>query len=341
MHKERNGLYSRNNIFDFYLFTIRDPFERAVSAFLYSHPENRIAEIPYKEWKSKNPEKFINMLKTQNESKIFVEFSKEYKRKANIHPRQYKSLFGENGVNLIAYNCFPTIENFATLLTQKNNLRNLSVTNKTYLENMVQNKKCDDLANMIMQRGLVWPEVMGHFYHDLNSITWNIGVGLIKHQNLLFSRNKTKLKQLKKCKNNQFVDDIVEDIGTSSSSHENVSTTIMIIRTEFLVRDWIQANVYLGQNATDIQVPQKKVRDSSNVFRPVINNLSSLGNENLCFSLEKEYSIYFSLLFSSVNLSHENLKDSIDIAKKNCGKWLNFDVAPKTLNEIHGQEWFN
>ncbi|GFH62206.1 hypothetical protein CTEN210_18682 [Chaetoceros tenuissimus] len=118
MNRNRKGLYSRH-LFNFYLFTIRDPFERAVSAFLYSHPENRIAEIPYKEWKRKYPEKFNNMLKTQNESKIFEKFSKGYKRKAHIYPRQYKSLFSENGVNLIAYNCFPTIEKFATHCLKK------------------------------------------------------------------------------------------------------------------------------------------------------------------------------------------------------------------------------
>ena len=45
------GLYAKPFLFNFYIFTIRDPFERAASAFLYEHPDNVLAERLYPIWK--------------------------------------------------------------------------------------------------------------------------------------------------------------------------------------------------------------------------------------------------------------------------------------------------
>jgi hypothetical protein len=49
--KKPYGLFSKQFLYNFYVFTLRDPFDRAVSAFLYQHPDNIVGELIYPKWK--------------------------------------------------------------------------------------------------------------------------------------------------------------------------------------------------------------------------------------------------------------------------------------------------
>jgi len=76
--------------YEFYIFSIRDPLLRTISAFLYEHPENKIAEETYKH-------------------KITSPGAKQ-KFAAKIRPSVVK------GKQYFYYDCFPTLEDFALYL---------------------------------------------------------------------------------------------------------------------------------------------------------------------------------------------------------------------------------
>ena len=48
-----------------------------------------------------------------------------------------------------------------------------------------------------------------------------------------------------------------------------MNKTVLVVRTDHMNDDWSRANRYLEQNDSEIMMPDKKVRDSSEVERPV------------------------------------------------------------------------
>ena len=51
------------------------------------------------------------------------------------------------------------------------------------------------------------------------------------------------------------------------------------------------------------------------------NIISESGRKNMCLALEDEYRVYFEMLNAALNLSEDDVKDSMKIARKNC-PWL-------------------
>ena len=102
--------------------------------------------------------------------------------------------------------------------------------------------------------------------------------------------------------------------------------TLLVVRTDHLNDDWISANRYLGQDDPTISVPTYNVRDSSTVRRPVggASELSNEGRKNICLYLREEYNVYFRVLRKAGNINMGDLAESLSLARKNCGFWLDF-----------------
>ena len=95
-------------------------------------------------------------------------------------------------------------------------------------------------------------------------------------------------------------------------------SSIVLIRTEHMNQDWIQANQYLGQAAEDVKVPEVVLRNASTYNHPIQNALSDSGREILCQALKPEYELYMKFLSSAVNLSTEQKQESLHMVQKNC-----------------------
>lgn len=277
----KNGLFGKSYLYNFYLFTVRDPLDRTISAFLYQHPLNVFAETSFGEVKRNMEPQMLKELRSVHASDkamvraIFDNLKEDEKRIA-------QKAFGKN---YKAYSCFDTLEDFAMLLRNPDKFEYSSDW-----EEMVKNRKCSDFAKMCM-KGLV-NNALQHIRFNLATITWNIGVGLTRYQpNFNSTLSKT-------------------------SNTKSTSGAIFTVRSHNLVEDWISVNEYLGQDRRTITYPEKKIRDSSAVTRPVSNDLSEEGRKSLCLALKREYDVYLSLIHSSENLSEKDMQDSLDLAKK-------------------------
>ena len=91
-------LFNTSHIYDFFIITLRDPLDRTISAYLFSHPENRIAWLQFQsdEERRLHPEKRLQKLTTEDK----IELAR-YRRRHVL----YKD------VN--RFKCFPTLETFA------------------------------------------------------------------------------------------------------------------------------------------------------------------------------------------------------------------------------------
>ena len=113
------GLFSKQFLYNFYIFTLRDPFDRAVSAFLYQHPDNKVGELIYPKWKqdmiSNNETQYEELLSQFGGSEEAL--VSQYVKNATLSKRTKKekhTIFFQD--HLDAYTCFHTLDDFAMLL---------------------------------------------------------------------------------------------------------------------------------------------------------------------------------------------------------------------------------
>jgi hypothetical protein len=119
--------------------------------------------------------------------------------------------------------------------------------------------------------------------------------------------------------------------------HEDIKDkSILTIRKEFLWQDYDSVNRWLGDDDKDdsggIYHIKTNLRNSTTSLPPnfqVNVTLSEKGREYLCLALKNDYRMYFRLLQKSKNLSKEDLVMSLDIAKGNCGAWLELELPDK------------
>jgi Sulfotransferase family len=94
---------------------------------------------------------------------------------------------------------------------------------------------------------------------------------------------------------------------------------IFATRQEHLWYDWKKINFLLGQVGDVITPPDDaKARDLSNVSQPVTRELSSLGKQRLCKALQKEYDGYVRILREAINLSDDDVQQSLHEIHQNC-----------------------
>jgi hypothetical protein len=96
---------------------------------------------------------------------------------------------------------------------------------------------------------------------------------------------------------------------------------IMVVRTEYLWRDWTTANQLLGQDVVatfpDIAVRNFTTSQNGGVF-PVSKKLSATNQKLLCAALLPDYQAYLKLVAVAANLSPRKKSESLERAQQNC-----------------------
>lgn len=247
-----------------FIVSIRDPYDRTVSALLYHHPQNAA---------------YYNLTQTL--------------RQRQLGP--------------IAYQCFPTLEAFASLLVPKhsNNDKEDGEDNchYPYRHNVVEPKDCTALACSVLE-GKV------RFFTHL----------FFNYRNILY----TKLPLPRKSRS---------ESATSSSKRRQ----IYVIRQEHLLEDWQQLNAMVeaagvvGEKSsaatkshwkvTDVTSNNNTVvshRNITGLQLPVTREISAKGRQKLCLALQMEYVAYFELLQLAVNMNGDDVQDCQRLAQQNC-----------------------
>lgn len=219
------GLLPKSN-HDFYLLSLRDPYDRFVSAFCYDHIRNQGA---------------TNRTAPVNRYKL----------------RQLEK----------AYECFPTLEDFAAYFTQGDPF----LFHYPYKYNVIEPNPCRDFALAVFH-GRV--RAFHHLYFN--------------YQHIL-----------------KIIPQPEQQI-------------ILATRLERLWEDWTAVNVYLGQSADTIVIPDEHVRDTSQLNLPVNKTLSGTGREAICAALQLEYNAYFWFLSRARNLQKGDLAAALWQARQHC-----------------------
>jgi hypothetical protein len=153
------NIFKRPVLHDFYLFTTRDPIERLVSSYLYTHPSNKeAAEFPY----FKMTDLFSQKMKElgNNETAVHEYFLH------NVFKQTYKEEANEE-----LYACFPTLNEYAALLDNAQDYR------EGNWRKFVKQGDCANVAKLTIHN-MVNDAMMHHLY-NLPFITWNLGTGLV------------------------------------------------------------------------------------------------------------------------------------------------------------------
>ncbi len=264
--------------YKFFVITLRDPLQRAISSFLYSHPSNRAYEGLMQFPKRKRNGILRSVKRDMSKALKIVENNPSY---GKYNPSFFR-LYHHTQVRLISnvfllyllvqqdsvkmYTCFPSLEDWALKLE--------NFTNYEWKEwkDYHDGGDCANVAKSTLHHSNPW-QAMGHNYWDIRGTMWRIG--------------------------------------------DWADRTILTLRTEFLWQDWTSANQWLGEkgeiftaetvnNSTDSQFP---IRDKT---------LSEGARKNLCLALQEEYRLYWKLLKVSENLSDDDLARSMEISRKNC-----------------------
>lgn len=160
------GLYRD---YDFYIFTTRDPFDRAISAFLYSLPRNQMHSRfdwkKYNETITKNPKIDRKKLEDDMKNKILQDM------------RQSKSL--------LAYNCFPSLQKFVDLIAgDESESKMHDIDKKASWERNAHD--CTTVATLAIYHQV---DGMQHLFWDLRKLMEGLN-GMNDHKPILVIRNE-------------------------------------------------------------------------------------------------------------------------------------------------------
>lgn len=97
-----------------------------------------------------------------------------------------------------------------------------------------------------------------------------------------------------------------------------VNLTIYATRQTHLLEDWIQINKQLGETGDIVFSRETDVRNVTGLNLPVTRNVSDVGRTRLCKALAREYEVYILFLREAVNLSPEDVEESLQRSRKNC-----------------------
>eukprot|EP00551_Chaetoceros_affinis_P018466 CAMPEP_0203739010 /NCGR_PEP_ID=MMETSP0092-20131115/44450_1 /ASSEMBLY_ACC=CAM_ASM_001090 /TAXON_ID=426623 /ORGANISM="Chaetoceros affinis, Strain CCMP159" /LENGTH=270 /DNA_ID=CAMNT_0050624909 /DNA_START=27 /DNA_END=839 /DNA_ORIENTATION=- len=124
--------------------------------------------------------------------------------------------------------------------------------------------------------------------------------------------------------------------------HDLPNRHILVVCQEFLWQDWTSVNRWLGEE-NEIFNATVTERNSTTMDVPIKLNLSEVGRRNICLALQDEYHLYLKLLVKSENLSENEVKESLLIARKSC-PWLKLALPIKDAREkfivSKSQSWF-
>ena len=146
-------MYDQKYPYQYFVITIRDPLSRAISSFLYTHPENRAVE-GFNDLKRENGRRFITVMqRVKNVQTEALEYIKERKYLGYVRPEER-----------MLYRCFPNLEVYTKLLA--------NFTDYTYVNikdsNLNNTKSCAHLAKATLHHAT--PRAMVHNHFDLRTI---------------------------------------------------------------------------------------------------------------------------------------------------------------------------
>ena len=157
--EKESNIFKRPVLHDFYLFTTRDPLERLVSSYLYTHPLNKeAADYSYFETTDLFSQKMKEL--GNNETAVHEYFLQ------NVFKQFYKEEANEE-----LYPCFPTLNEYAALLDNAQDYR------EGNWRKFVTQRDCANAAKLTVHN-MVNDAMMHHLY-NLPFITWNLGTGLV------------------------------------------------------------------------------------------------------------------------------------------------------------------
>ncbi len=157
--KNTSELHKNALNYEFFVFTSRDPLERAISSYLASHPENRVIEAF-----TKSKARIMASPDAKDlENKDFVErLLKLMERR--VH---FKDIKGKDPKTCtILYRCFPTLESYAKALS---NVHAYEPGNWT---EFALKGNCSNVAKMTVHHGV--KQDIPHHYWDLRRILYEL-----------------------------------------------------------------------------------------------------------------------------------------------------------------------
>lgn len=180
-YHRKYGLFAKPHLHDFYVFPLRDPLERTISSYLYTHPENLLAKAFSKYKKSNQYIEKVKELEDSTKDAVHEFFREKAFNESRFRRQQKVQGFEQNftPAQHLLYTCFPTLEEFAMLLDRPNNF---TATSGDW-ENDARDGQCANVAKMTMQNKV--KNAMPHHFNNLAYTTWHIGVGLLDKEILV------------------------------------------------------------------------------------------------------------------------------------------------------------
>jgi hypothetical protein len=271
-----------------FLISIRDVYDRTVSALLYLHPDNL----------------------------------KYYQVPGLTDKQKY---FGP-----LAYQCFPTLEEFATLLRGRpGSSRTPDDCNYPYPPKMVEVGDCSALACATVHGKVRFFSHLFFNYRNILNTKLTLTVSRPSPPSEEQQRQTTK---------------VISTLSTNNTSPlQAIATTelqppqLYVIRQEHLWDDWIEVNRLWGQPTDEpVLIPAKgdmiHQRNVSSLALPVSRSVSEEGRHSICIALGLEYEAYFRLLVQAVNIDENDINDCRQIAQRNCPN-LNIDSILATARQ--------
>jgi len=110
-------------------------------------------------------------------------------------------------------------------------------------------------------------------------------------------------------------------IGSMPASKE-----VFVIRQEHLWKDWFRLNEKLGEDESHLEIMKSRLTEDRNKRSyknlPIKNDLTPYLTSHICALLENEIKLYISLLNRAVNLSDEDILESLNDLNKTCPEFF-------------------
>jgi hypothetical protein len=190
----------------------------------------------------------------------------------------------------VAYQCFPTLEKFASLLHRGNS----TDCYYPYRHNVIQPQDCQELACAAIH-GKV--RFFTHLFFNYRNILYT---KLPPHRQIYVIRQEHLWEDWHQV-NLQLASSVEDYSNNTNSDWQSPQTTTNSTSLPSIVGRPIDSH----RNVSGIQLP-------------VTRHLSEEGRQKICRALETEYVAYFRLLHLAINMEKSDIQDSHLIATKNC-----------------------
>ena len=264
------------------IVTLRDPYERTRSAFVYGHPRNAEA---------------AGGMATHWQNAL--DWIQEHD--ANSTQTSGKQTMTSPMDRLTK--CFPTLQQFVDHLGQAQDYRHFDYPSLSLARELNQTN-CQDFCRAVLNHRV---PALSHLYYNLEHIRQMLmGQGAAEWKTLTKSKRPKDVQRLRELQENR----------TTALRQIVVFAT----RKEQLIQDWDTINAMLndGNHSQSTTTVAKQQRNISHLALPVPNELNQAGRQQLCYALRGEYEAYLWFLERAVNLGKGDIQNALWKAKRNC-----------------------